>query len=101
MIADVNRIVGRNMALREHRQELPQVPLQSDAVLGPQLARGRYVEQRLTLARLVVAKPTDARDQLAIRAAVMDAALHAIREHPCIASQGSFSLLLKPCDNSP
>ena len=81
VIADVNRIVGRNVALGQHRQELPQMPLQSDAVLGPQFARRSYIQQRLPLARLVVAKPTDTRYQFAIRAAVMNAAVHAVREH--------------------
>ena len=38
VLADANRIIGRHMALGQHGQQLTQVPLQPDAVLGPQLA---------------------------------------------------------------
>ena len=59
LVADANRIVGRDLALGEHGQELAHVALQADALLGPQLAFRRHVQQRQSLARPVVAEPAD------------------------------------------
>ena len=81
LIADADRIVGRDLALGEHRQELAHVALQADALLGAELVFGRHVEQRHTLATAVVAEPADQRDRLALRAALADLAVDAVGQH--------------------
>ena len=41
LVADADRIFGRDLALGEHRQELAHVTLQADALLGAELVFGR------------------------------------------------------------